>query len=120
MQSTVGWNERATATSSILFCRQVGQSVGAALFGAVANSVLSSRLHSAPAAVRRAGGLPHTLDGVTPALRHADPVAADYLRHAVSAAVTHVFQGSVVAAALALLVLLTVAPRRFPVLPEEE
>ena len=118
VQSTVGWSERATATSSILFCRQVGQSVGAALFGAVANAALSGRLRSAPPAVRRAGGLPRTLDGVTPALRHADPVTADYLRRAVSTAVTHVFQGSAVAAALALVVLLLVTPRRFPVLPE--
>ncbi len=120
VQSTVGWSERGTATSSILFCRQVGQSVGAALFGAVANSVLSARLRSAPAAVRHAGGLPRTLDGVTPALQHADGLTADYLRHAVSAAVTHVYQGSAVAAGLAVVVLLAVTPRHFPVLPDEE
>ncbi len=120
VQSTVGWSERATATSSILFCRQVGQSMGAALFGAVANSVLSARLRSAPPAVRRQGGLPKTLDGVAPALRHADALTADYLRRAVSAAVTHVYQGSAIAAGLALVVLLVVTPRHFPVLPDEE
>lgn len=120
VQSTVGWSERATATSSVFFCRQVGQSVGAALFGAVANHVLSGRLRSAPATVRRAGGLPRTLDGVTPALRHSGPLTADYLRHAVYAAVTHVYQGSAIAAGLALVVLLVITPRHFPVLPDEE
>ncbi|NEE56589.1 MFS transporter, partial [Streptomyces sp. SID8455] len=38
VQSTVGWAERGTTTASVLFCRQVGQSIGAAVFGAVANS----------------------------------------------------------------------------------
>ena len=43
--------------------------------------------------------------------------AADYLRRAVDTAVDHVFTGAAVAAVLALLVLVFVAPRRFPVLP---
>ena len=47
VQSTVGWSERGTTTASVLFCRQVGQSVGAALFGAVANGVLAARLGGA-------------------------------------------------------------------------
>ena len=42
VQSTVGWSERGTTTASVLFCRQVGQSIGAALFGAVANGVLAA------------------------------------------------------------------------------
>ncbi|WP_141726675.1 MFS transporter, partial [Actinacidiphila rubida] len=41
VQSSVGYAQRGTATSSILFCRQFGQSVGAALFGAVANATLA-------------------------------------------------------------------------------
>ncbi len=49
VQSTVGWAERGTTTASVLFCRQVGQSVGAAVFGAVANGVLAARLLDAPA-----------------------------------------------------------------------
>ncbi|WP_257002410.1 MFS transporter [Streptomyces sp. WZ.A104] len=116
VQSTVGWSERGTTTASVLFCRQVGQSVGAALFGAVANGVLAARLLDAPAP-----GLPDDLDAVARTLE--DPgalsaVATDYLRRAVDAAVDHVYLGAAGAAALALLALITLAPRRFPVLAD--
>ncbi|GGX77207.1 MFS transporter [Streptomyces hiroshimensis] len=117
VQSSVGWAERGTATASILFCRQVGQSVGAALFGAVANGTLAARLADAPASVRP--GLPTDLDSVSRALEHASTSltaeAAGYLRQAVSAAVDHVYLGAAGAAGLALLALLTLAPRQFPV-----
>lgn len=113
VQGTVGWSERGTATASILFCRQLGQSVGAALFGALANGVLTNRLTDAPG-----DGLPRDLDSVAHALD--DPAAltaraADFLRRAVDSAVDAVFLGAAGAAALCLLVLLFVAPRRFPV-----
>lgn len=118
VQSTVGWSERGTTTASVLFCRQVGQSLGAALFGAVANGVLASRLATAPVP-----GLPGDLDAVSHALE--DPAAlsaaaTEYLRRAVDEAVDYVFVGAAGAAALALLVLIVVAPRRFPVLDERE
>ncbi|WP_410089794.1 MFS transporter, partial [Streptomyces sp. gb1(2016)] len=118
VQSTVGWTERGTTTASVLFCRQVGQSVGAALFGAVANGVLASRLAASPVP-----GLPGDLDAVSHALDDAGALSAaatDYLRRAVDTAVDHVFTGAAVAAVLALLVLIFVAPRRFPVLDEHE
>ncbi|MFC8274352.1 MFS transporter [Streptomyces sp. NPDC057271] len=105
VQSTVPYEERGTTTASVLFCRQVGQSVGAALFGAIANGVLASRL-----------GTGTDLDSLAYALDHAD----DTLRRAVDAAVDYVYLGAAGAAALALLVLLTLAPRRFPVLTEHQ
>ncbi|WP_329357501.1 MFS transporter [Streptomyces anulatus] len=116
VQSTVGWAERGTTTASVLFCRQVGQSIGAAVFGAVANGVLAARLLDAPVT-----GLPDDLDAVARALE--DPgalsaAATDYLRRAVDAAVDHVYLGAAGAAALALLALITLAPRRFPVITE--
>ncbi len=40
IQSSVRWQERGTATSSMLFMRMVGQSVGVAIFGAVFNYAL--------------------------------------------------------------------------------
>ncbi|PBC63273.1 MFS transporter [Streptomyces sp. Tue6028] len=103
VQSTVGWAERGTTTASVLFCRQTGQTVGAALFGAVANGVLAARL-----------GGSGDLDSVTRALDSGAP--AEHLRHAVADAVHAVYLGAACAAALAFLVLLFVAPRRFPVL----
>ncbi|MDX3536629.1 MFS transporter [Streptomyces sp. MB09-01] len=116
VQSTVGWAERGTTTASVLFCRQVGQSVGAALLAAVANATIAARLADAPVA-----GLPDHLDDVAKALERPELLpraAADYLREAVAAAVEHIFLGASAAAVAALLILLLVAPRRFPVLPE--
>ncbi|MBJ3806552.1 MFS transporter [Streptomyces flavofungini] len=108
VQSTVGWAERGTTTASVLFCRQIGQTVGAALFGAVANGVLSAKLGGAG-----------SLDAVAKALDDPDSVAdADRLRRAVDAAVDAVYVGAACAAVVCLLVLLFVAPRRFPVIQE--
>ncbi|MEV4946621.1 MFS transporter [Streptomyces sp. NPDC053755] len=112
VQSTVPYEERGTTTASVLFCRQVGQSIGAALFGAVANGVLAARLGG--------GG---DLDGLARALDAPGSLtdsAADRLRHAVDAAVDYVYLGAAAAAAIALVVLLTLAPRRFPVLTDGE
>ncbi|MFD5075889.1 MFS transporter [Streptomyces sp. NPDC058371] len=107
VQSTVGWAERGTTTASVLFCRQSGQTIGAALFGAVANGVLASRLGGAG-----------DLDSVTKALDSGTP--GEELRRAVAAAVHWVYFGAACAAGLAFLVLLFMAPRRFPVLDSSE
>ncbi|MGW2031254.1 MFS transporter [Streptomyces sp. NPDC001811] len=105
VQSTVGWSERGTTTASVLFCRQTGQTLGASLFGAVANGVLAARLGGAG-----------DLDSVTRALD--DGTAAEATRRAIAGAVHAVYLGAAVAAALAFAVLLVVAPRRFPVLED--
>jgi len=106
VQSTVGWSERGTTTASVLFCRQTGQTMGAALFGAVANGVLASRLGGAG-----------DLDSVTRALDSG--AAPEATRRAIADAVHAVYLGASCAAALAFLVLLLLAPRRFPVLTED-
>jgi multidrug resistance protein len=105
VQSTVGWSERGTTTASVLFCRQTGQTVGAAVFGAVANGVLAARLGGAS-----------DLDSVTRALD--DGPAHEATRRAVADAVHAVYLGASCAAALSFVILLCVAPRRFPVLGE--
>lgn len=105
VQSTVGWAERGTATASVLFCRQTGQTVGAAVFGAIANGVLAARLGGAG-----------DLESVTGALDTG--AAPESTRHAIADAVHAVYLGAACAAALAFLVLLCVAPRRFPVLTD--
>ncbi|MEW1698528.1 MULTISPECIES: MFS transporter [unclassified Streptomyces] len=110
VQSTVPYGERGTTTASVLFCRQVGQSVGAALFGALANGVLTARLGD--------GGDLDTLARALDAPASLTPETTESLRRAVDAAVDHVYVGAACAAALALLVLLTLAPRRFPVVGE--
>ncbi|MEW2116863.1 MFS transporter [Streptomyces sp. NPDC005474] len=103
VQSTVGWTQRGTATASVLFCRQTGQTIGAALFGAVANGVLATRLGDAS-----------DLDSVTRAL--GTGAAPEATRRAIAGAVHAVYFGAAGAAALAFVALLVLAPRRFPVL----
>lgn len=105
VQSTVGWAERGTTTASVLFCRQTGQTVGAAVFGAVANGVLAARLGGAG-----------DLDSVTRALDSG--TAPEATRRAIADAVHAVYLGASGAAAVAFLVLLFLAPRRFPVINE--
>jgi MFS family permease len=53
IQASVGWNERGTATSSTMFMRIVGNSVGAAVFGAILNFGIYSHLPEAGDAVNR-------------------------------------------------------------------
>ncbi|MFF8397640.1 MFS transporter [Streptomyces sp. NPDC016172] len=105
VQSTVGWAERGTTTASVLFCRQTGQTIGAAVFGAVANGVLAARLGDAG-----------DLDSVTRALDSGS--APEATRRAIADAVHAVYLGAAGAAALAFLVLLFLAPRKFPVLKD--
>ncbi|OKJ83812.1 transporter [Streptomyces sp. TSRI0107] len=105
VQSTVGWAERGTTTASVLFCRQTGQTIGAAVFGAIANGVLAARL----------GGV-GDLDSVARGL--GTGAASETTRRAIADAVHAVYLGAAGAAALAFLVLLVLAPRRFPVLTE--
>ena len=46
-QASVGWNERGMATSSIMFMRMIGSSVGASVFGAIVNFGIHRRLPEA-------------------------------------------------------------------------
>jgi len=53
IQASVGWNERGMATSATMFMRIVGQSVGAAVFGAILNFGVYRKLPEAGDAVNR-------------------------------------------------------------------
>ncbi|MET7640331.1 MFS transporter [Streptomyces sp. NPDC005438] len=114
VQSSVPWRERGTATASILFHRQIGQCVGAAGLGAIANATLSRELADAPP------DAPRRLDEASQALDHHQlgGEAGEFLRNAMAQAVSHVYLAAALAAALALLALL-LAPRVFPVRQED-
>jgi EmrB/QacA subfamily drug resistance transporter len=51
-QASVGWSERGVVTANNMFSRSIGSAVGVAIFGAIANAVLGSGPHSAPAIAR--------------------------------------------------------------------
>ncbi len=47
-QSLVGWEQRGVVTGMVIFCRNLGQSVGAAVFGAIFNNSFQSQMNTAP------------------------------------------------------------------------
>ena len=113
VQSMVGWERRGVATGASMFSRYLGQSLGAASFGALFNGVVAARLAQPPAALA-SGQLPLHVDAVIEALQasEAGPAAHLYLRDTLAVATRYVFGGMAGIAAVALLVLL-VLPRWF-------
>jgi EmrB/QacA subfamily drug resistance transporter len=114
-QSTVTWEQRGVVTGSIMFCRYLGQSLGAAIFGAVFNAAILHRLRSAPAALQ--GRLPHQVNAVSAALGRpgalSGTAAGRYLRQAISAGAHDVYLGLAGVAVATLAVIIAIIPRRF-------
>lgn len=119
IQSVVGWEQRGVVTGANMFARYLGQSLGAALFGAIFNASVAARLAGAPEALRP--GLPRRVDEVIDVLQsaRADVGAEAYLRETISMATQHLFVGMAVIAVLVVLVLLAM-PRRFPLIHPPE
>jgi EmrB/QacA subfamily drug resistance transporter len=112
-QATVTWAQRGVVTGTVMFCRYLGQSVGAAIFGAVFNAAVNRKLASAPVAVARR--LPHGVSDVGGALaqpQRLGATAAAYLRYAISAATSDVYVW-LAGVAVATLVVVLIVPRRF-------
>jgi predicted MFS family arabinose efflux permease len=113
-QSTVRWEQRGVVTGTVMFCRFLGQSVGAAIFGAIFNAALAGRLRAAPAAL--AGALPRQVNQIGGALTRPaglGQAAAGYLRDAITAATRDVYLGLALAAMATLIAVLVIVPRRF-------
>jgi Na+/melibiose symporter-like transporter len=113
-QSTVAWDQRGVVTGAIMFCRYLGQSLGAAIFGATFNAVLLERLRSAPPALR--GRLPHQVNGISGALTRSGQIgqaASGYLRDAISAGTRDVYLGLAGVAVVTAVTVLVIIPRRF-------
>ncbi|WP_322867136.1 MDR family MFS transporter [Aquicoccus sp. G2-2] len=118
VQSVVGWGQRGVVTGANMFSRYLGQSLGAALFGAIFNSVVAARLTQAPATISDA--LPHNINDVIATL-HTTPAtsqAAAYLRDTIALATHDLYLGMAAIAVLIFAILLA-APRHFPVLSHD-
>lgn len=111
-QSIVGWDRRGVVTGANMFSRYLGQSLGAALFGAIFNASLSGRLAAAPDALR--AQLPSQVNDVVDALHagHSDPAAQAWLKEALAIATSDLFIGMVVVTLL-MVVVLARMPREF-------
>lgn len=119
IQSVVGWEQRGVVTGANMFSRYLGQSLGAAVFGAIFNAAVSSRLAHAPTELR--AQLPVHVDGVIEALQSgtASQPAQSYLRDTIGIATRDLFIGMAVIAVL-IVAILIIVPRKFPVLAEKE
>jgi EmrB/QacA subfamily drug resistance transporter len=117
VQSTVGWQQRGVVTGANMFSRYLGQSLGAAIFGAVFNAAIAADLANAPRALREQ--LPHDVNSVIGALhgRQLGAEAEEYLRHAMYTATHHVYVVLAIVA-LAALVVVLLTPRHFPATEE--
>jgi Na+/melibiose symporter-like transporter len=94
LQSSVGWSERGVATSSNLFARLMGQSLGAAVFGAILNFGVYRQVPGSGVSVERL---------MDPELRHTlDPAAAGALISALAHALHNVYWLSGLFAAIVL------------------
>ncbi len=107
MQSIVGWHQRGVVTSSQMFARFLGQSLGAALFGAIFNSSLSRALHAQGMTLELA-----ELDRIVTLAQSSIDAKAALLRSAITSATADLYLGM-----LALLVCMALAlvwtPRNF-------
>ncbi len=112
VQSIVDWSRRGVVTGASMFTRMLGQALGAAIFGSVANSTLHRWLADAPPEV--AAALPRSLNATSSILDgravHGD--AGEYVRQGLELATHRVFIGTAAVAVVALCVVLLM-PRHF-------
>jgi hypothetical protein len=102
-----------------MFSRYLGQSLGAAVFGAITNLVLLSRLASTPPSLRDV--VPSTVDQISEALiGHPSPAAEQFMRAALHASTHAVFVALLAAGVATLAILLLVVPRHFPTIGTPE
>jgi MFS family permease len=117
VQSVVGWDRRGVVTGTNMFFRSMGSAVGAAVFGAIANTTLNNRFRHPPAGL--GGRLPRNADATSLVLGHhprESPGVAAYIRTSLYWATHHVFITIVVVAALCVLAVAAM-PRRTAELP---
>ncbi len=108
VQSVVGWDRRGVVTATNMFARSIGSAVGAAVFGAIANTTLAGRFASPPAGLE--GDVPTDVDGTTAALSQGGAVA-EYARESLHAASHGVFIATAVTAVV-IAVAVAAMPRR--------
>lgn len=117
VQSTVVWRQRGTVTGTNMFSRYFGQSLGAAIFAAIFNSVITDKIHHAPAALQP--DLP-SVNKVVEVLQ-ANNSTSDvhfYLREVFFDATHQVYFGLAIAGVITLIILLS-TPKEFPILDEK-
>lgn len=113
VQASVAWGQRGVVTGANMFARYLGQSLGAALFGAIFNNIVTSRLALAPRDVR--GHLPDGVDGVVATLQNGavGNAVGTFLRSVIGDATWHLYLTMTLLGVAILLAVLAI-PRHFP------
>ncbi len=113
VQSSVDWGRRGVVTGANMFTRNLGSSVGAAIYGSVLNGRLQARLAAAPPAIRHQ--LPRGLNAATLSLGapvRAASAVTGFVRRALELSMHDVFLGILGAAVLGI-GLVSIMPRTF-------
>src|SRR5690606_8364534 len=116
VQSVVDWNRRGVVTGASMFSRYFGQTLGAAMFAAVFNSILLATFQKASGEV--ATVLPET-NRVIEALQSSQttPDTLVFLQKSFHEAIHYVYVGLLIAALITLFILLA-TPSKFEALEE--
>lgn len=111
-QSVVGWSTRGVVTSANMFSRYLGQTLGAAFFGAIFNSVLLQKMANVPAELQSelAIGINQVID--TLANPELSSAASSYLQEAIYSATHGIYWGVLGFAALTFLSA-AITPKKF-------
>lgn len=89
VQDMVGWNQRGVVTGMISFTRNLGQSLGAAIFGAIFNNSFQQQMNQAPP------GMAEEASDILKVLKSAEisVVKKEFLQKAVSTSTVYIFIG---------------------------
>lgn len=109
IQSMVSWQQRGTVTSAIVFSRNLGQSLGATLVGAIFNNSISQQIKIAPFDLSE--GTQNVMDILNNPLISTQ--AKTFLREAINIAMSHVYLG-LIFFTLIIFFCLYFVPRRDP------
>ena len=105
IQSIVPWSRRGVVTGANMFTRQLGSTLGVAVYGTLVNAALALAFLHPPTQV--AAHLPHNLDAASLALGgvpHLPVVVLHYVQGALSLGIHRVFIGVLLVAAFIFLV----------------
>ncbi len=114
-QAIVGWSQRGVVTGGNMFSRYLGQTLGAAIFGAIFNAVLSRHLREAPSDMPVTGDINRVIE----ALHDSQQTVAvvDYIRYAIFDATQHIYMGILVLSVIIFL-FICLTPKHFPLVEE--
>jgi len=108
IQSVVDWDKRGVVTGTNQFARYLGQSLGAAIFGAIFNATYAKELNKTDLDVSK------KVENVLEELKNSELSlqAVDFIKQALHIANQHIFYGMIVFSILTFLTILLLVPKK--------